>query len=120
MGALGGSELEDKEILFPAVTVGPPGGNASLPAKDKFKLEDNCFIFPNFPVDNHELVIPGEEGLAGATLLFPAKLLMSIFSGLCEAMQAKVGSEEDEEGNLPSLTWAAVFGEDFGACDDED
>lgn len=104
--AVGGAELEDKEILLPGVTVGPPSGAANFPPIDKFKKEDNCFIFPEFPAANHELVIPGAPDFSGASLITPAKLLISIFQGVVQNMRDKCGEEAD-------LTWMAAFGEEF-------
>lgn len=112
MGTALGAELEDGEIWLPAVTVGPAAGAENLPGKEKFKTEKSPFIFPDFPAENHELVIPGQEEFAGATLIHPAKLLASIFSGVTEALQATTG----EEG---SSTWAVAFGEGFAGSDKE-
>jgi len=97
------AELEDKEIFFPAVTVGPPAGNAALPPVEKFMVENNPFIFPGF--SNHERVVPGADGFEGASLIVPCKLLTSIFSGVCDNLMAKF-----EEGEV---SWVAAFGEDF-------
>jgi len=105
--AVGGAELEDGEILFPAVTVGPEPGNEALPAVEKFKTADNWAIFPNLP---HERVIPGEDDFPGASLIVPVKLLTSIFTALCEKLAGVC-----EEG--PS--WAVAFGEDFSRDDEQ-
>jgi len=105
--AIGGAELEDGEILFPAVTVGPEAGNEALPAVEKFKTADNPFIFPDLP---HERVIPGEDDFAGASLIVPVKLLTSIFTAVCENLAGKC-----EDG--PS--WAAAFGEEFERDDEQ-
>jgi len=103
--AIGGAELEDGEILFPAVTVGPEPGNEALPAVEKFKTADNPFIFADL---HHERVIPGEDDFPGVSLIVPVKLLTSIFTAVCDNLAGKC-----EEG--PS--WAAAFGEEFAAVD---
>merc|ERR1711920_166264 len=105
--AVGGAELQDREVLLPGVTVGPPAGAENFPPIDKFKVEDNCFIFPEFPATNHELVIPGAPDFSGASLITPAKLLISIFQGVVQNMRDKCG--EDVQ-----LNWKGAFGEDFG------
>lgn len=101
--AIGGAELEDAEIFLPAVTVGPADGNRALPANSKFRLDNNPFIFQGFP--NHERVIPGTEDFSGVSLIAPAKLLVSIFSGVCDGLAGRC------EGG--GLTWKDAFGEDF-------
>jgi hypothetical protein len=104
--AIGGAELEDGEIMFPAVTVGPAGGNEALPATEKFRVDNNPFIFPGFT--NNERVIPGEDDFAGVSLMVPAKLICSIITGVCENLAGK------DEG----ATWAA-YGEGFERDDME-
>jgi len=103
MGTALGAELEDGEVFLPAVTVGPATGNDALCAPEKFRAENNPFIFPGFA--NQERVIPGKDGFPGASLIMPGKLLCSIFGGLGETLAGKC-----EEGP----TWAGAFGEDAG------
>mmetsp|Transcript_29986 Transcript_29986/g.82275 ORF Transcript_29986/g.82275 Transcript_29986/m.82275 type:complete len:540 (+) Transcript_29986:101-1720(+) len=99
--AIGGAALEDEEIFLPAVTVGPPAGNAALPPVEKFKSK-SPFFYQGF--ENHERVIYGADEFPGVSIITPAKLLCSIFSGVCEKLTETCGEE---------LTWAGAFGEDF-------
>lgn len=107
--AIGGADLEDGEIFLPAVTVGPAGGNGSLPATEKFRTTDNCFIFPDF--SNHERVVPGADGFDGTSLILPATLLCSIFQSVCENMASKCGD---------SLSWSGAFDAEFSGLDDNE
>lgn len=72
--AIDGVDLEDGEILLPAVTVGPGAGNKALPAVEKFSTSP--FISRGFP--NYERVIPVADDFAGVSLIMPTKLLRSI------------------------------------------
>ncbi len=79
----GGHQLEDNEIIVPAVTVGPLKGNQQLPGKEKF-LVTGDFFYQGF--DNFERVVPAEDGFKGASLIAPGKFLTGIFKSLLAKM----------------------------------
>mmetsp|Transcript_95116 Transcript_95116/g.182886 ORF Transcript_95116/g.182886 Transcript_95116/m.182886 type:complete len:528 (-) Transcript_95116:48-1631(-) len=105
--AIGGADLEDGEVILPAVTVGPAAGNEALPAVEKFRVDGNPFMFQGFP--NHERVIPGADEFSGVSLIMPAKLLCSIFQGINAKMDEKCSD---------GASWKAVFDEDYPGRDD--
>ncbi len=79
---LGGKELEDGEIIVPAVTVGPLVGSTLLPPKQKFNVNGKYFM-QGF--DNYERVVPGmfeKHGFEGVSLIAPAKFISKMMKKL--------------------------------------
>lgn len=133
-----GAEVEDGEIIIPALTVGPAGGSPGLCPLEKFQgtvQRLSPFFLADCPV---ERVVPALEGFAGVSVITPAKLLAKLILGLLqfyrEAYQVSMeplgsampsgaagdGSEQQQEqaavAQAPpediAPSWKALFGDD--------
>lgn len=124
MGTAMGQELQDNEILVPAVTVGSkPTG---LPLK---KFNSQCPWSPFFLTGKDlkplspERLIAGADGFDGATVIQPAGLLKKLFKGIkhkfsvveYNAMEEDGGmmDDYDAEESPPTNLWVTLFGEKY-------
>eukprot|EP00930_Biecheleria_cincta_P067357 TRINITY_DN5389_c0_g1_i1.p1 TRINITY_DN5389_c0_g1~~TRINITY_DN5389_c0_g1_i1.p1 ORF type:complete len:508 (-),score=98.38 TRINITY_DN5389_c0_g1_i1:202-1725(-) len=119
MGTAMGQELQDHEILTPAVTVGSKA--SGIPAQ---KFNSQCPWSPFFLTGKDlkplapERLIAAADGFDGATVIQPANLIMKLLKGIQHKFGGNDGEvlveeedfEMDENGQNK---WEMVFGEKY-------
>jgi len=114
-----GQELEQHEIIVPALTVGVERVTPGHFSDDRFSPKDRWprFFLPGPGLDhtpNMERIIPGS---ASACLIAPGKLIQKIIQGAVSSWilpvdpEVPVAYDEDGDPILERCTWKSIFGD---------